>query len=69
VLGCTGGDETADQIARYIAGDVSGERTGGLLGAVVLAQMRQGQAEGSSHAETLHNAQRRKYRQVRCPTQ
>ena len=69
MLGHPGGDEAADQVARHIAGDVGGERAGGLFGTIVLAQMRQRQAECGSHEEPLHDAQCRKYREVRCPSQ
>jgi hypothetical protein len=57
MVGDTGRDQPADQIARHVAGDVGGEGRRRILRAVMLAEIGKRQGEGRRHAQALHHAQ------------
>ncbi len=59
MIGHAGSEEAADQIARHVAGDVGGERGGRVRGAVMLAEISQGEGKGRRHAQALHDARAR----------
>ncbi len=57
-------DQPADQIAGDVAGDVGGEGRGGIGGAVVLAEISEGEGEGGGHAQALHHPKRGEHRKI-----
>src|SRR5215218_4260704 len=50
MIGEAGGEEPAEEIARYIAGDIGREGAGRVHGAAMLAQIGEGEREGRGHA-------------------
>jgi hypothetical protein len=59
-----GGDQTPNQIARDISGDIGGEGARRVGGAVVLTEISEREGKGRRHAQPLRHAQNGEHREV-----
>jgi len=56
MIGDRGGDQSAEKVRGDIARDVGREGARSVCGAAMLAEIGEGECEGASHEQALHDA-------------
>jgi len=63
MIGDRGGDQSAEKVRGDVARNIGREGARRIRGTAMLAEIGEGEREGASHEQALHDAQRRKARE------